>query len=180
MIGDLASMALAENSQRIPFQKRAIISLSGRPLKENDGPGPHTDCRYTDFMYYLKYMPSQLPQYKDRPFVIVGDIFKNGKFRTRDYNYTKYFYGKQSEEVQWVIEHTNLCQELFDLAFQNIQMAIPISVDVLGLDKELREKKGEPDSKYSMFKDPIIAKAERMRYEQFIYAYKHKGSNVKV
>ena len=179
MIGDLSSMALAENSQRIPFQKRAIIHLNGDPLKENDGPGPHTDCRYTDFMYYLKYMPSQLPQYKDRPFVIVSDLFGNGKFRTGNYEFTKNFGGRQSEEVKWIVEHTNLCQELFDIAFQNIQMAIPINVDVIGLVKKLREKKGEPDSKYSMLKDPIIAKAERLRYEQFLYDYKNnKGRKV--
>lgn len=180
MIGDLAARALAESSERIPFQKRAIINLDGQPLQENDGPGPHTKCRYTDFMYYLKYLPSQLPQYKDRPFVIVSDLFGNGKFRTRDYKYTKDFFGKQVTEIKWILENTNLCQELFDLAFENIQMAIPISVNVVELDKKLREKKGEPDSKYSMFKDPIIAKAERMRYEQFLEDYRHKGSNVKV
>lgn len=180
MIGDLAARALAESSERIPFQKRAIIHLDGSPLKENDGPGPHTDCRYTDFMYYLKYLPSQLPIYKDRPFVIVSDLFGNGKFRTGNYEYTERFSGKQSAEVRWIVQNTNLCQELFDLAFENIQMAIPISVNVVELDKKLREKKGEPDSKYSMFKDPIIAKAERMRYEQFLEDYRHKGSNVKV
>ena len=170
MIGDLASKALAENKQRLPIQKRAMVNVNSEPIKEGEIPTANNDLMYTDLIYYVKYLPSQLPQYKDRPFVIVGDIFPGRKIRTKNYAYTTYISNKA---LKWVLENSDLSQEHFDEAELNIQMAIPFYVDPVKYSKKLREKKGEPDSKYSMFREPIVAKADRMRYEKFLYDYKH-------
>ena len=178
MIGDLSVKALAENSQRDSIQKRALINLNSEPLKDGDFPTAQGDLRLTDLMYYVKYLPSQLKQYYTRPFIIVGDLFPGRKIRTTSYDYTKLI-ANDSKVVKWIIENSDLSQAHFDEARANIQMAIPFYVDPVKYAKKLREKKGEPDSKYSMFREPIVAKADRMRYEKFLYDYRHnKGRKV--
>lgn len=179
MLGDLERLAIAEDRKRVTLSPRGTVNINKIPLKENDYPTElKGDIKNTNFCYYIKYKPSPDKKNFGKPFIIVADILPSAKLRFVNYAYLKN-YAKKNKHLQWILDNTDLSEELVTLAGENLDLAIYLHFDYVGYANMLKEqiyKETGVWPKYSVFRELNVAKADRARYEAWIESRK-KGAS---
>lgn len=139
-IDSLFKAGISEQVLKKPASPRMVVDVRGVPLKDGEMPGgENTHLRYTTGLYWLKFKP--MPKghkLKELPYVIVSDIFENGKFRVKSYS-DVCLRSKKWEDIKFLIRFTNLSAVLFAVANNNIDLAIPFSLDIA---RYVRNNKG--------------------------------------
>lgn len=170
MIGDNAIKIVSENSLDKNVQLRALVNFKDLPLKKGDLPLTNPDIAYTKFVYRLKYKQSKNNAFKDKPYLLTGDIFykSNNYIRFRDYDE---FIAKSERipELAWLRQHSNISKEMFNIARDSLGLALVISFDYVKYAREVKKNYKAltgKNFKGSVFIDPGLVDAEKERIKE--------------
>lgn len=115
------------------------------------------------FLYSLQYNPRP-GRYADNPFVIRCDLFDrlgHGILRIKSWEALV----KRAEsrpQVKWLIDNTNICKEMFEIARENILMTIPIAFDIVKYSEKIGTKRFRNDANQE-FAELIHAKSREAK-----------------
>ena len=140
MIGDLAKRGVTEESANKVCNPYAYLSVNSLPYNEEKNPD---DLKFTVFRYFLRYKPATNKIYKKKKFIISCDLIDDGvgKSSTRVINYDDVVErAKTHKSIAWLLRHTNISPELFEVAEANPGVFIPISFDVVEYLKKIGDK----------------------------------------
>lgn len=179
MLGDLEKRAIAESMVHVPLSTRAMININNIPLKKNDCPSDNKgDIRYTKFNYFIKFKPSPSEKFKGKNFVLVADVLPGTKIRFTNYD-VLLLIAKENKHLKWILDNTDLCRELVNLAGENLDLPIYLNFDQLKYSNKLKKQiyiETGVWPKYSMFREPNEVMANIARYEAWIETRK-KGAS---
>lgn len=129
---EISKRLIIENGLQSESILRAFVNIKSKPLEGIENPIYNKDVRLTKGTYTLKYSPiSELNgKEKERKFVLVADVL-DGKISVRLFDWRDFrsHLCKNNAGAQWLLENTNICEELFDIAAHNMGLAIPFAVD---------------------------------------------------
>lgn len=143
MLGDNRMEIIANTSKNVHVTRACLVSLFADCIHEIDVIKKTPGAYQTKFNYTIRYTQNEiLGSKKGKPFLLKIDLFDNIEacgHRVKDFsdfcNSEKY-----KEFVSFLLEFTNLSQELFDIAQTNPTLDIPISFDVIKYIQKVKEK----------------------------------------
>ena len=165
MIGDTAKAALNLPDSMPTF--RALIRLDNKPLEPGDTPQTNPLVRFTNFSYYVRFLPSSKEQAKGKPFLLVSDLLPKNKIRFRT---IMQLYKIELPEVKWLLQNCNISSKLLGIAANNIRMPVYLAFDIVKYNDKLRKQlsKEERKQRFSLFRPKEIAIAERQEFEAYL------------
>lgn len=152
----IADKARAENiKNRInsgDFVGTLLIDVRGLPVRPNDSPLLNPYLRYTVPFYYVKYKIKS--GYKRlEPFLLVCDLIPGKKLRFKNMKFLEDLvngnvvdvsqYKVAKIAVKWLLENTNLNEDLLEIARTTYDTMIPIAFDMTTYNKKLNLLAGE-------------------------------------
>ena len=157
MIGDRAREVIA-NARNFTWPTRMIVNLKGKPLKFMDSPDTNPDVVSTYGNYYLVYRrKTRNGNDNVKRFAIIFD-FGNKFLKFSNYNELK-LQAETNDIAKFALTYTNLRKEMFNIAVQNESMRIPVSLDVVKYNRDIRKQLGnESYAKYEMVFNPFKPK----------------------
>lgn len=115
------------------------------------------------FCYSLQYNPRP-GKYVDNPFVIRCDLFDrlgHGILRISGWE-ALVRRAETKPQVKWLIDNTNICKEMFEIARENILMTIPIAFDIVKYSEKIGTKRFRNDANQE-FAELIHAKSREAK-----------------
>ena len=110
------------------FRRPAVIDLFDRPVEDRQILENSPDIRYTKFCYSIKFQPASTDTHNR--FVINADIVsKTEKIRVGSFDHLQQL-AKSNPALAWLLRNTNLNNDLFKVALSNINIRIPICIDI--------------------------------------------------
>lgn len=152
-MGDRARGIIA-NALELNYPTRIEINYKLIPPDFGETPDINPTMFFTTGLYclsYKKYTHSGAVNMKR--FCIKAD-FVNRQF-------IKFFswhdlqeQAKTNDHVKFLLEYTNLNEQMLNIAAQNEDMRIPFCLDIVKYDKEVRPKTGKKPDEYAMIYNP--------------------------
>lgn len=157
MIGDRAREVIA-NARNFTWPTRMMINLKGKPLKFMDSPDTNPDVVSTYGNYHFVYRrKTRNGNDNVKCFAIIFD-FGNKFLKFANYNELK-LQAETNELAKFVLTYTTLRADMFSIAVQNESMRLPVSLDVVKYNRDIRKQLGnESYSKYEMVFNPFKPK----------------------
>lgn len=139
MLGDKIRDVLAENSLKFPFVPRACLNINSVPLKPGETPTTNSDLRYSRMEAYIVYKPYPFRKYRGRDFLIRSDMFTQAeRYRFKDIE-DVIEQSKEIKELAFVLQWSNLTEELLAVAKELKQVQIPLPFDILKYRNHLQD-----------------------------------------
>ena len=157
MIGDKAREVIA-NARGMTWPTRMMVSLTGSPLQFMDSPSTNPDIIATFGTYHLVYNTiTRTGAENVKKFCLVFDFgrkfLKCGSFQELERQ------AVTNDLVKFFLKYTNICNDIFEMACQNEGMHIPVTLDVVKYNKDIRNKLGvENGHNYAMVFNPFKPK----------------------
>lgn len=169
MIGDLANQVRAEiaaQNRSFSIQKRALVNLKSLPLKEGETPLTNPDLRYTDLNVWVKYKPAVSTQFREKPYVVISDLFPGKKVRVKNWmGFLKL--GQKAPEAKWIIDNCDINIGTFGVARGHIEMRIPVGFNACKYLDKIKRKAEDPNQ-FIGFRTGMIAAAEKDRVKTWL------------
>ncbi len=145
MVGDNARGITANMSKSVRVSRTVPISLYADPIHEDDVFKGTPGAYFTNLLYSIRYTPCEIYGPKQgKQFLIKSDLLD--KIETKGHRFVNFedFCNseKYKEVVPFLLEFTNISQELFDVAQANPTLDIPIAFDILKYIKTVSIKEG--------------------------------------
>lgn len=172
MIGDLARNAIAECRPKNPRQKRALCVFPPRLPELGHNPENDSAYHYTDGLYYVKYKPAIVQQFKNEPFFIKADFLPGGKVRFKNAKQLKAKLEKMCPDAaNFLYNYTTYNNNLISIACEHIQMEIYFNIDYVKYTVAANGSKFKvKDENYriGVFRLAEIEEIEKQRYKMWL------------
>lgn len=115
--------------------------------KSSNNVSKDDNIKVTLFEWNLQYNPRP-GKYADNPFVIRCDLLDrlgHGILRISGWE-ALVRRAESKPQVKWLIDNTNICKEMFEIARENILMTIPIAFDIVKYSQKIGTKRFRNDS----------------------------------
>ena len=181
MINELGKRILGEaaaNTSNKTLITRIMVSLDEKPLY----PGcsritTDKSLVYTSGFYHVRFKPGGSRYAMAKLFSLLVDLYpeKKNYIRFKDWN-DLLKRGEKDKRIQFLLKYTNLSEDMFRVAQENIGLIVPFVMDMNKYDLMLKQKVFEQTGEYpnySMLVDPLLILAERERINTF-FANKNK------
>ena len=152
MIGGRAEqIAVAATGAKKAIFTHAIISLDSVPVYRSDLLSANPNIRCTNFLFYVKYKPviannkiyglngTPYQRKTDKHYVIVTSFMKRKSLRFKNISELKRL-AKTDKEVAFLLEYTNLSEEMLTTARQLMDFPIYFTFDYARYDRMIRER----------------------------------------
>lgn len=169
MIGDLGQQVRAEiatQSRDFRVQTRALINLDNLPLNESESPLNNPNLRYTDFGCWLKYSPTISTKYRDKPFVLICDLFVGGKIRFKNIP-ALHVLRKECKELNWVMKNYRINSLIVGIAKMNIDMRVPLPFSIDNYANLILSQENNKDYN-PIFRTYTVAEVEKYRKKKWL------------
>lgn len=163
MIGDKGKEIIANTLKYVSVARTLPFSLSTDYIHEIEYMTRQPGVYQSNFIYVIRYAPSSVFKKNDgKPFVVRIDFFdtiKKGCHRFKDF---ESFCNDEDFKhiIPFLLKYTNLSQELFDLAKDNLYCDIPVSFDILryihDVKETYREKTGSEIDKFIFLSEHML------------------------
>lgn len=154
MIGDNARKIIANTSKSVRVSRAVPISLYAEIIHEDDVLKGTPGAYFTNLLYSIRYTPCEIYGPKQgKQFLIKADLLD--KIETKGHRFVNFEdfcnSDKYKEVVPFLLEFTNISQELFDVAQANPTLDIPIAFDVLKYIRVVSHNKAIKEAKQGTF-----------------------------
>ena len=140
MIGDKAREMLADHEVKRTLNPRLMASKTEKLAQKEDTPMTNPDLFYTTGLYYLTFRPSTGPNVKKQAkFMIGSDIFHGNRHRVLNFDMIKRM-AKEDWRFAFLLKWTDINEDLFEIAFNNISVRIPFRFKVEEYAQMIKEK----------------------------------------
>lgn len=170
MIGD----GVTACSNKKQLQPRMVISLKEIRPKKGENTQNNRDLRFTNGIFYVRYKPSANKSFARKPFVICNDLLTSPGSTIRVVDYEDFLKcADKNEEMRWIVRNTTHSKELFEMARNNLQQAIPLMFDTVKYAKKVNKNEKElfgnsHKNIYDIFILPDLVEAEHKRFECYL------------
>ena len=154
MIGDKARGVIA-NARRMTWPTRMMISLTGSAYEFMDTPVTNPDIVATYGTYHLVYnTKTRNGEDNVKRFALVFDF---GKQYLKCSNFAELKTQAVTNDIaRFFLKYTNVCEEMFTIAFFNEGMHIPVTFDVVKYNQDIRKQLQVEDcNEYAMVFNPF-------------------------
>ena len=157
MIGANAIKFIAD-ARELTKPTRMMVSLSCTPPEFGACPETNADLVSTYGAYSISYRfhrrNGKLYEEQPKKFSIRID-FGLGYIKCKSY-YDLCEQSKTNDHAKFILEMTNISEDMFEIAYQNEGMQIPFCFDVIKYNNIIRKKLGiEDETKYAMVFNPF-------------------------
>lgn len=127
----LAKAMIIENIRGTGKLARARIRLDEKPVMADEIPTTEGVCRLTNMAYSVCYEPYTFKGVKKRTirkgYRVMCDLFyPKGVARFADWDD---FFNSNHPVAIWLVRNTNVSRTIFELAFSNMFMSVPFSIN---------------------------------------------------
>ena len=156
MMGDNARGIAANMSKNVQVSRTIPVSLFADCIHERDALQRVPGAYFSDLLYSIRYTPCEIfGGKKGKQFLIKADIFD--KMYKRGHRFVDFEDFCNSEEykiaIPFLLEFTNISQELFDVAKRNPSLDIPIAFDVLKYIQVVSSKENKKPCDFTFLTD---------------------------
>lgn len=148
MIGDLYKdeVIKMETKQHLMWRLWCFYDYS-KPEKayENRELRPYYDYFVTSGHYYVVYKPFKRNGTPNRKAMLVGTDMLNIRVRVLTFHELEE-YAESEKMWRYILDNSNISEELFLIARNNPYVKIPFSLDIEKICRKIREKEGIPDT----------------------------------
>ena len=154
MIGDNVKGVIA-NARRMTWPTRMMVSLTGSAYEFMDTPDTNPYIVSTYGTYHLVYnTKTRNGEDNVKRFALVFDF---GKQYLKCSNFDELERQADTNDLaRFFLKYTNICPDIFRIAMQNESMHIPVCLDVVKYNKDIRKQLGIEDlEEYAMVFNPF-------------------------
>ena len=150
MIGDMGKQIIIENRPMSKKAANAIFHYDLTPLKKGERVFGNFDLIETDGWYYIKYTKyTKFGQESKTPFIINCDLFSREAIKVKSWKDLTEGNVKTTAEtenldkkIKFILDNTNLDEELFEIAKDNPYTKVPFSLNIQEMVRKIKTGKG--------------------------------------